>query len=592
MNIKQQYIVLYAQDGRSTLGFVKLTYQGDRAMVQAQANIRSEGEAELCLDDGTSLVRMPMQNRRTELVAAGTVSIGTGRIVAAICNSRGLQALGQSMMPKAYWHAGESMCRSARPRPMGEEAIPVSEGRVMHEKEQPKANKEAPMPVPSTVPNKVQPQVVPEQPKAKEQTMPQAEMNIPKRESPKPQMQMPEAANEQGPNMQMPEAANEQGPNMQMPEAANEQEPNMQMPEAANEQGPNMQMPEVANEQGPNMQMPEVANEQGPNMQMPEASNEQAPNMQMPEAANEQAPNVQMPEAAKKTGPNMQMPDMRMTPGDVNKTRMRTSQAPLKDTNPDAMWKTMPDAMQAYVRDCVKECMRDSMQECVQQCMREYMNGSVVEPVLYDENEPCPQPMAQMPEENDMAQEMCEEPEMNMPDMCGNALGQGQKEPNEQGGRTMGDMGQMPKHVPMLSSHSRLWSYLNDVCPSGNNGMQGNNAALENENAMDNANEPQSFTSFDTGSMPMETEAEAEIKLSVMGPYANMWHWHRVVSKEADYSYLMGEVVQDDKVVAVAVAVPGSYAPSPPANLQGFQAYRDGHWILAQNAETGDVIDI
>jgi hypothetical protein len=54
----------------------------------------------------------------------------------------------------------------------------------------------------------------------------------------------------------------------------------------------------------------------------------------------------------------------------------------------------------------------------------------------------------------------------------------------------------------------------------------------------------------------------------------------------------LGEVLIEDKVVAVAVAVPGSYAPSPPAHLQGFSAYRDGHWLLAQDAATGESIPI
>jgi len=87
-------------------------------------------------------------------------------------------------------------------------------------------------------------------------------------------------------------------------------------------------------------------------------------------------------------------------------------------------------------------------------------------------------------------------------------------------------------------------------------------------------------------------EPNERVMLSVRGPYANQWRWRNIIAKEMDYSYLMGEVEQDGKIIAVAVAVPGEYAPSPPVHLQGFQVYRDGYWILAQDAETGAIIDI
>lgn len=83
-----------------------------------------------------------------------------------------------------------------------------------------------------------------------------------------------------------------------------------------------------------------------------------------------------------------------------------------------------------------------------------------------------------------------------------------------------------------------------------------------------------------------------DIFLFVKGAYADLWRWRRVTSGERGFSYLLGEVLIEDKVVAVAVAVPGSYAPSPPAHLQGFSAYRDGHWLLAQDAATGESIPI
>ena len=54
----------------------------------------------------------------------------------------------------------------------------------------------------------------------------------------------------------------------------------------------------------------------------------------------------------------------------------------------------------------------------------------------------------------------------------------------------------------------------------------------------------------------------------------------------------MGEVEQSGKVVAVAVAVPGVYAPAPPANLRGFTIFREGYWLLAQDAQTGERLPI
>ncbi len=346
---------------------------------------------------------------------------------------------------------------------------------------------------------------------------------------------------------------------------------------------------------------------------------QEMPNIQpMPEnpkAMPEMLPNQQM-EMPKTLEPEMCMPEtehlqdfydqgMRMMPGNVRETRMWSSQVPSRDMNLDCMWETMPDSMRKYVRECVRECMRDSMHacvhECVHACMQEYMHGTMPEHIM-QEKEPqygvCPEPMMQMPDNAcEMTREMSEEPEMyQMPEaMCDQEYGMEQMPQYGENENMMQDnMAYMPKHVPMLSSHSRLWSYLYDVCPSSDSDNMRRDGEEEMfQQGMDQTMDPQSFTSYSVSAMPMDMEPdEGDIRLSVMGPYANLWRWRRVVSREADYSYLMGEVIQDGKVVAVAVAVPGSYAPSPPANLQGFHAYRDGHWILAQNAETGDIIDI
>ena len=163
------------------------------------------------------------------------------------------------------------------------------------------------------------------------------------------------------------------------------------------------------------------------------------------------------------------------------------------------------------------------------------------------------------------------------------------------------EMQQPLKRVPMICTHSRLWSYLEGVSPAKDTSpYRQDTCPPEQRQSMMaedlNSNMPQSFTSMSENmARPMEKPAargDDEVRLSVMGPFAGLWRWRRVTSRESDYSYLMGEVEQDGRIVAVAVAVPGTYSPSPPSNLQGFHAYRDGHWILAQDAATGEIIDI
>ena len=76
------------------------------------------------------------------------------------------------------------------------------------------------------------------------------------------------------------------------------------------------------------------------------------------------------------------------------------------------------------------------------------------------------------------------------------------------------------------------------------------------------------------------------------GAYAGQWHWQRVETTGTGGYYLLGCVERQGVPIAMAVAVPGEYAPQPPAYLQGFSLYRDGYWVLAQDAETGRTLVI
>ena len=76
------------------------------------------------------------------------------------------------------------------------------------------------------------------------------------------------------------------------------------------------------------------------------------------------------------------------------------------------------------------------------------------------------------------------------------------------------------------------------------------------------------------------------------GAYAGQWRWQRVETTGTGGYYLLGCVERQGMPIAMAVAVPGEYAPQPPAYLQGFSLYRDGYWVLAQDAETGRTLVI
>ncbi len=68
------------------------------------------------------------------------------------------------------------------------------------------------------------------------------------------------------------------------------------------------------------------------------------------------------------------------------------------------------------------------------------------------------------------------------------------------------------------------------------------------------------------------------------GAYAGQWRWQRVETTGTGGYYLLGCVERQGG--------PGEYAPQPPAYLQGFSLYRDGYWVLAQDAETGRTLVI
>lgn len=76
------------------------------------------------------------------------------------------------------------------------------------------------------------------------------------------------------------------------------------------------------------------------------------------------------------------------------------------------------------------------------------------------------------------------------------------------------------------------------------------------------------------------------------GEYAGQWCWKRIEAAGAKGYYLLGCVERGGVNVATAVAVPGAYAPQPPAYLQGFSIYRDGFWVLAQDCETGRTLAV
>lgn len=93
----------------------------------------------------------------------------------------------------------------------------------------------------------------------------------------------------------------------------------------------------------------------------------------------------------------------------------------------------------------------------------------------------------------------------------------------------------------------------------------------------------------ETQESPMEEEVEGP---SLGGEYAGQWKWKRVEAPGRYGYYLLGCVERKGVSIAMAVAVPGEYAPQPPAYLQGFSIYRDGYWVLAQDGETGRTLTV
>ncbi len=93
------------------------------------------------------------------------------------------------------------------------------------------------------------------------------------------------------------------------------------------------------------------------------------------------------------------------------------------------------------------------------------------------------------------------------------------------------------------------------------------------------------------------TNREVEIQGEAQGPalggvYADLWSWKRVEDGQTGSYYLLGSVERKGSTVAMAIAVPGAYAPQPPAHLQGFSIYRDGYWVLAQDSQTGRTLAV
>ncbi len=96
---------------------------------------------------------------------------------------------------------------------------------------------------------------------------------------------------------------------------------------------------------------------------------------------------------------------------------------------------------------------------------------------------------------------------------------------------------------------------------------------------------------------PMRETQENPLEEAIQGPalggeYAGQWKWRRVEAPSRYGYYLLGCVERRGISIAMAVAVPGEYAPQPPAYLQGFSIYRDGYWVLAQDGETGRTLAV
>lgn len=93
---------------------------------------------------------------------------------------------------------------------------------------------------------------------------------------------------------------------------------------------------------------------------------------------------------------------------------------------------------------------------------------------------------------------------------------------------------------------------------------------------------------FQTELEPKPSEQEERVQGPVL---PGQWHWQRVEST-ATFSYLLGQLPDESGTPkAVAVAIPGEYAPAPPAYLQGFTFHRQGYWVLVQDTKTGRVME-
>ena len=439
MNIKQQYIVLYAQDHNTTTGFVKLTYQGDETRVNARVSVCADARVEVMLDNGMQRIRLPLQAQHGMHVANHGARFGGTRIVVAVCDDDGLLALGESRLPKANWHLYGRLCKmgnAAGQTMVGTQerlVEPVSEISETYGEKQVKAVYGGQDDAPIT-----------------------------------------EDEYDQTPVMQTMQEKQER------PAHVKYAEPESAQPDAV-----------TAADDLPDIGWPRYG--------------EQAQPMGMKQAE----------------------PPCEQDNEDQSPTDERLLETPYESDEPQGSSVQEPD-----------------VSPCHATADMDVFGTDETDPICFQTDEPV---------------------DVSTHSRLGSFLGARQSVQSSNGLDGDAVSRAQDNHLPQDVSIPKVRPYVMPPLI---------NAAVQ---------KPVMFQTGDT---------QKAIKLNVEGPYAQLWKWRRVTSKERGYSYLMGEVEQSGKVVAVAVAVPGVYAPAPPPNLQGFTVFREGYWLLAQDAQTGERLPI
>lgn len=504
MNVWQRYIILYAEDGRTTLGFVQINFnQNGQAQVQARVVTPLAGRFELNLWNGQERHRLEMQTQRFVAVFSGPVRLQPGRIVAAVATqNHRLIALGESEPPRANWQ------------------------RMQMQLQQPTRPPQPPRPP------------RPPQPRTRESDLVESVQEAIQASDQSVQEQQADSHIQTQSQEQQNQRTLESSVQAQKTEPVQEIEENDRQGLAKELE--NIQGQQIEAEQQMQPQEPEFVQVRGQEIEQVQATAEAldgAWEQIQEEKEQEPAPaealedtQLQTPAPARVEAQELDVQQALEEEADEGRTTLESSEAP-------------------------------QTQEPLQSASETIQPMTPPQPDTQDENEQAQQIETLLENADAMYEELSlrerlmqramQEEEENA------SWVQATAQPPQQAQAEVEIIVQDPVQQPEVT------------------------IAVEKPLQQQPPVQPDAQPMPDTMQYPQ-----------LAGPYGPYWQWREVQTPGQGLSYLLGEAHVDGQIQAVAVAVPGVYAPAPPAHLQGFQLFSNGYWVLAQDAKTGDLIPI